>query len=155
MPYSAPFLCMSRAPAPPPPTRDNGAERDARPAAPRVVIVEDEAMVAWALETQLEQLGYDVVEMFPNGESALAAIAEIAPDVVMLDINLGRGIDGIETARRMRETMPVTVLFVSAYDDDATRARIAEDVPGAHFLGKPVFPGALAMAIEAATRRPH
>ncbi|MBC7986837.1 MAG: PAS domain S-box protein [Sphingomonadaceae bacterium] len=88
-------------------------------------------------------------------EAALAAIAEIAPDVVMLDINLGRGIDGVETARRMREAMPVTVLFVSAYDDEATRARIAEQVPGAHFLGKPVFPGALAMAIEAATKRAH
>ena len=116
--------------------------------APRVAIVEDELMVAWSLETLVEDMGYEVAGLFAAGESALSTLGRDPPDLVLMDINLGPGIDGIETARRLRAEHPVPILFISAYADDATKARIEEAVPGALLLRKPVPPGLLADKIR-------
>ncbi len=102
-----------------------------------VAIVEDELMVALTVESFLEDLGLDVVGLFANGESAIAALDEIAVDLVCMDINLGRGIDGIEAARRIRAHQQSAIVFISAYSDASTRARVTELVPDAVLLGKP------------------
>lgn len=114
----------------------------------RVAVVEDELMVAWSIETMLEDLGHEVIGLYPSGEKALLALAGADVDLLCMDINLGSGIDGIETARRIRETQPASVLFISAYSDAATRSRALETVPGAAFLGKPFGRSALKQAIE-------
>lgn len=135
----------------PPHTAPDRREDDARPGCSpplRVAIVEDELMVAWSLETLVEDMGHEVAGLFAAGEAALAALGRQPPDLVLMDINLGSGIDGIETARRLRAEHPVTILFVSAYADDATQARIAETVPGAQLLRKPVPAGLLEQTIR-------
>jgi CheY-like chemotaxis protein len=97
----------------------------------RVAVVEDELMVAWTIESLLEDLGLDVVGMFANGEDAVAALEDAAVDLICLDINLGRGMDGIETARPHPGAQPAAILFISAYSDDDTRTRIGEVAPDA------------------------
>ena len=119
----------------------------------RVAVVEDELMVAWSIETMLEDLGHEVIGLYPTGEKALLALASADVDLLCMDINLGSGIDGIETARRIRKTQPASVLFISAYSDAATKSRALETVPGAVFLGKPLGRSALQEAIENIDRR--
>lgn len=120
----------------------------------RIVIVEDEAMVAWSLATMAEDLGYDVVGTFSRGETALAGIGADGTDIVLMDINLGSaGLDGVETARQLRESHDFPIIFISAYADPATRARVEEQVPGAPLLRKPVSPALLADALADAQRR--
>lgn len=116
----------------------------------RVAIVEDEMMVAWALESMVEDMGYEVAGVFANASAALAGLLAAPVALVLMDINLGGGIDGIETARRIRLAYDVPVIFISAYADRATQVRIAEAVPGARFLCKPVQPADLTAAIGAA-----
>ncbi len=105
-------------------------------------------MVAWSIETMLEDLGHEVIGLYPSGEKALLALAGADVDLLCMDINLGSGIDGIETARRIREIQPASVIFISAYSDAATKGRALDTVPGAAFLGKPLGRSALKEAIE-------
>jgi len=120
-----------------------------------ILIVEDELMVAWSFEGQLEDAGYTVAGIVATGEGALARIADQLPDLVLMDINLGAGIDGIETARRIRAIAPVPIIFISAYSDRETRARLEATVPGSAFLSKPITFAALDRAIREVSERRH
>jgi two-component system, response regulator PdtaR len=133
-------------------TGASAGEKGSRPDrenAKRIAIVEDELMVAWSLESMAQDLGHEVIGIYPSGEAALAGLADEEANLVFMDINLGSGMDGIETARRLRNGSRVPILFISAYADPATRTRVQEAVPDAMLLGKPVSGSALARAIEA------
>lgn len=128
---------------------------EAAPLGARVAIVEDELMVAWALESLVEDLGCEVTGIYARGEAALAGIKATGPDLVLLDINLTTGMDGVETARRLRMEQIDRIIFISAYADPATEARIMKQVPGARLLRKPVASGLLEQAIREAMSAPH
>jgi CheY-like chemotaxis protein len=119
----------------------------------RVMIVEDELFVAWHLEAIVHDLRFDVCAVVPNAEEALARFREGAIDMVLMDINLGAGMDGIEAARRIREDAPRPVVFVTAYGDERTLARVNAAVPGAPVVIKPVTAEALRSAIMVAVRK--
>lgn len=103
----------------------------------RVVIVEDEAITAMATGAMLKRLGHEVLATVSSGEAALEAVRQGRPDLVLMDIRLGGQLDGIETARRLRQSMKVPVVFVTAYVDDQTRRRAADIAPLA-FVAKPL-----------------
>lgn len=134
-----------------PPTVAAGAVGDS-PAralgALKVLIVEDESIIAWALESLVEDLGHEVVAVAASGEAAIAAAAQHHPELIVMDINLGRGLDGIDAAERIQAGGAVAVIFVSAYGDEGTRARINDQVPGAPLLTKPVSAKAIQRAVE-------
>jgi CheY-like chemotaxis protein len=115
---------------------------------PRVAIVEDELMVAWSLQATVEDLGYQVAGIFADADAALAQLLLQPVDLVLMDINLGRGMDGVETARRVKAAFRTPIVFISAYADPAMRERIAKAVPGAPLLSKPVETSLLTAAIE-------
>ena len=71
---------------------------------PRVLIVEDEAVVAMDIRSQLQDLGYEVAETVSSGEEACERLPKLAPDLVLMDIELKGQMDGIEAAGRIRET---------------------------------------------------
>lgn len=121
----------------------------------RIAIVEDEIMVAWSIETMLEDGGYDVVGVYSSGEDALAGLVGEPVDLLCMDINLGHGIDGIETARRIANRQPVAVIFISAYSDAVTTMRIREAVPDAVLLAKPVTSASLHDAIGGLSASNH
>jgi DNA-binding response OmpR family regulator len=121
----------------------------------RCVIVEDELMAAWMIEGLLEELGHDVLAIFCDGETALWSPALAEAELVILDINLGSGITGIEAAAEMRRVTPVPIVFCSAYSDEVTRMRALEAAPGASFAAKPVSQNELSVAIAAATAVRH
>jgi len=115
-----------------PPARDgNGA-----PARPKVMIVEDESIVALDMQERLAALGYEVTASATSGETALREAAEIRPDVVLMDIRIQGPIDGIETAARLQAHDPVPIVYLTSYSDDATLERARATQPYG-FLIKP------------------
>ena len=102
-----------------------------------VMIVEDEAITAMATGAMLKRLGYEVLASVSSGEAALEACRSRRPDLVLMDIRLDGKLDGIETARLLRESENVAVVFVSAYADDNTRERASAIHPLA-FVAKPL-----------------
>lgn len=97
-------------------------------AKPKILIVEDEAIVAKNLQNRLRAVGYAVPAIASSGEEALRKVKSIKPDLVLMDIVLNGEIDGIAAANTIHENYNTPVVFLTAYsDEDAIqRAKIAE-----------------------------
>ena len=117
----------------------------------RALIVDDEAMTALGLESNMRELGYETCDLAANGRQAFLHAMNDQPDVALVDVNLEGGREGIEVARRLRELCEVPVVFVTGYTDHDTVDRIHEVLPGAPVLGKPVWGDRLADAVKAVT----
>ena len=94
----------------------------------RILVVEDETIVALDLRSRLESLGYEVLGSVGDGETAIEKARLLKPDVVLMDINLQGSIDGIEAALKIRQNRPVPVIYVTACVDEPTlqRAKVTE-----------------------------
>jgi DNA-binding NarL/FixJ family response regulator len=93
----------------------------------RVVLADDHPFYREGLARLLRENGIDIVADVPNGEAAVAAVVETAPDVVVMDLNMP-GMSGLEATRRLAELSPATrvlVLSVSAQEADVTEAILA------------------------------
>jgi len=100
----------------------------------RVQIVEDERIVALDLRSGLEQLGFDVVGIASNEPDALRMAESTLPDLVLMDIHLDDGSDGISAARQIRERLSVPVVFLTAYGEPETLTRAAQAAPYGYLL---------------------
>jgi DNA-binding response OmpR family regulator len=119
----------------------------------RVLIVEDELLVAWHLESLAREQNFEVSGLVPDGEGAVEQAIDLGVDLVLMDVRLAGRVDGIEAARRIREQRNIPIVFVTAHGDAATRAHIERVVPGAPVLSKPITGERLRDAIAAATGR--
>lgn len=122
----------------------------ASPARRRALIVEDEFLIAHDLEEAMRDLGFEDCDLAPNVRQAQSLSMLAPPDVVVVDVCLEGGREGIEVGRWLREIFAVPVVFVTSYSDDDTVARIHQRVPGAPVLPKPVHVKSLAGAIAEA-----
>ena len=95
----------------------------------RILVVEDEGLVAAQIRETLEGLGYDVPAVAATGANAIERFAEIEPDLVLMDIQLKGGMSGIETARRMRARLDVPVVYLTAFSDTETLEEATADRP--------------------------
>jgi PAS domain S-box-containing protein len=86
----------------------------------RILVVEDEGLVAAQIKETLEGLGYEVPAVAATGAAALERFAEIEPDLVLMDVQLKGGMNGIETAGRMRARLDVPVVYLTAFSDAET-----------------------------------
>lgn len=118
----------------------------------RILIVEDEPIIAADLADRLTEMGYQIAGQYGSGEAALNHLEQDAPDLVLMDIQLGGALDGIETTRRLVEAHPVPVIFLTSNSDEATFARARSTHPAA-FLSKPFRGKDLRHAIELALSR--
>jgi len=89
----------------------------------KILIVEDQVIVARDEQHVLEALGYNVVGTTATGEGAITLAETLRPDLVLMDIMLKGGMDGVEAARHIRERFDIPVIFVTAYADPATLQR--------------------------------
>ncbi|MBW3559099.1 MAG: response regulator [Proteobacteria bacterium] len=137
------------------PKARSGRAPGASPRALRVLIVEDELMVAWHLESMLEAMGHEVSAIAPSAEAAEADFRDLEPDLVFMDINLGRGPSGIEVARTLLAIRETPLVFVTAYGDPMTRAAIAQVAPNSPVVSKPVSGAELERGMHAALRPRH
>ena len=117
-----------------------------------VLLVEDDAGVQHLERLVLEEHGYQV-RVANNGEEALYALGEAAPDLILLDVELG-GIDGFTTCQRIRQISEVPILIVSSKDSIGDKVWGLE--AGADdYLIKPFHPDELAARVKAILRRPR
>ena len=102
----------------------------------RIVVVEDENIVALDIKLQLEHLGYVVPAVFASGERLLDGLPELNADLVLLDIVLKGELDGVETAKLVKERFDVPVILLTALDTQETLERAKFAQPFA-FIVKP------------------
>ncbi|GAB4367808.1 MAG: hypothetical protein Kow009_04660 [Spirochaetales bacterium] len=95
---------------------------------PRILIVEDENIVALDIKMHLRKYGFQVVGICSSGEEALIQIENSTPDLILMDIKLNGQLDGLETSRIIKERYRLPVVFLTAFADEATlqRAKVTE-----------------------------
>ena len=118
----------------------------------QILIVEDEQIVAVAIEGHLQRLGYQVVGKAVCGEEACRKAAQLEPDLVLMDVRIEGPMDGIEAARRIRESRDVPIVFLTAYSDVETVER-AKAVEPYGYIVKPFHPRDLHTTIEMALHK--
>lgn len=114
---------------------------------PKILIVEDEMIIAANISLELNNLGYEVIGIITRGEEALLHIKHQQPDILLLDINLKGELDGIETAKEMQKKHNIPIIYLTANADDANFNRAKETHPYA-FITKPFKKLDLKRAIE-------
>src|SRR5262245_39964282 len=94
----------------------------------RILVVEDERIVALDIQRRLKALGYEVAGAAVSGEDAIYKATELHPDLVLMDIMLEGRIDGIMAAETIRCRLSIPVIFVTAHADAYTlqRAKVTE-----------------------------
>jgi len=114
-----------------------------------VLVVEDETSIAETIREALLRAGYEVPEPVSTGTAALELAQRTAPALVLMDVGLVGGMDGIDTAHRLRDEQGVRVVYITGATDDATLQRAKETGP-LNYLRKPFTPRELRTAVEIA-----
>lgn len=120
---------------------------------PRVLVVEDQILLAVAIQQTVADAGYEVVGIASDAEDALRLAVQHRPDLILMDVSLGRGPDGIDAAHSIAAGMTVKIVFATAHTDEHTVARIAESGLGS-LLAKPFSDDQLLAAMERALADP-
>lgn len=118
----------------------------------RILIVEDEPLIAEDLRAHLEELGYEVCATCDNALDGMAEVISKRPDLLLLDINLGDGADGVQLAEKVRAKHSMPFIFVTSHSDKATLERVKPLKP-AGFIIKPFDENDLRTQIELALAR--
>ncbi len=94
----------------------------------RVLVVEDESIVAMGIKHKLQNLGHSVVDMVATGEDAIKSARENHPEIILMDIVLKGEIDGIEATQIIRKKQDIPVIYLTAYADEEmlSRAKVTE-----------------------------
>lgn len=103
---------------------------------PRILIVEDDAIIAESLRKTLIRLNYEPLGPAMTAIAAVELTHQYAPDLILMDIHLKSGSDGIEAARAIQKTLPTPIIFITAYSDDKTLRRI-QDCNALSYILKP------------------
>jgi CheY-like chemotaxis protein len=150
MSAGADVWCMSSTGRTPPPGAKHAPAKPAKPGeAKRILIVEDEAFVALMEQDLLEGNGYEVVGIAVDASDAVRQAERWRPDLVLMDIRLRAGSDGVAAAVEIRGRFETAILFLSAHFDPSTRDRANAAKP-ADFLSKPFAPEQLLGTIQRA-----
>ncbi len=95
-----------------------------------ILIVEDEGLIVLHMTELLEKAGYRLVDPAFSGETALQVLEKPQkPDLILMDIGLAGSMDGIETARQIRQRFSIPLIFVTAYTSERMLERIREVAP--------------------------
>ena len=115
----------------------------------KVLVVEDERIVAEDIRRSLQNLGYDILAVVSSGEKAFQKIAEERPDLVLMDIVLKGKMDGIEAAKLIRTQFNIPIVYLTAYADEKLLHRVKATEPYGYIL-KPFEDKELHTVIEMA-----
>jgi DNA-binding LytR/AlgR family response regulator len=115
----------------------------------KIVIVEDEFVIAEDIRARLEEAGYEVTHTFDSAEAAFPFITNSSPDIILVDINLQGKMDGIQLVGQLQEKVNLPVAYITANSDTATYERARKTNPHA-FLVKPFTTANLLAAVDLA-----
>ncbi|MDV2480612.1 response regulator [Methanoculleus sp. Wushi-C6] len=113
----------------------------------RILVVEDDGIIALDMVARLEDLGYRSVAVATTGEDAIREAERVRPHLIFMDITLKGSMDGIEAARIIRDRLGLPVVYVTAYSDQSVRSRAEATSPAGYVL-KPFTTGDLICAIR-------
>lgn len=125
---------------------------EAAPPRPRVLVVEDQALIALALSADLTGMGCDVVGRAASGEAAIEMARRLAPETVVMDVHLIGRMDGIEAAGIIKAEGAARLIFVTAFAEGPDRERMEALKPVA-ILAKPYHPSELNLAVNVCGRQ--
>jgi len=114
---------------------------------PRILVVEDESIIAMDLRVTLSRLGYEVSSVVNNALSAIQKAEQDKPDIILMDIMLGGSLDGIEAAKIISYNHSTPIVYITALRDEETMRR-ANSLDQYLFLMKPYTENDLKLAIE-------
>lgn len=109
------------------------------PEAPKVLIVEDDALIATSLKWTLEDMGFDVCGCADSADEAVRLALLHRPDAVLMDVRLRGAGDGVDAAIAIHDGYAPPIIFITGSNEPATRSRIANDHPSG-LLIKPILP---------------
>lgn len=115
----------------------------------KVLIAEDDAIVALDLQGMVSRLGYDVVAIADSGPNAIASAKRFQPDIILLDMVLNGSMDGIDVAREIQRDIDVPIVFCVSSPDLSALVR-AKEITYAGYLLKPINPDSLATTLDTA-----
>lgn len=118
----------------------------------KILIVEDEKIVAIDLKRRLTKLGYQVTGMAASGQKALALIDQELPNIVLMDIHIQGDIDGVEAATILQKTHSIPVIYLTAYSEEKTLTRASATKPYGYLL-KPFSDRELHIIIQVSIER--
>ena len=122
------------------------------PRRPKILVVEDNINVAEVLKIRLEYMGYEVSDVAQSGPKALASVARIRPDLILMDIYLEDEMDGIETATQIGKKWDTPVIYLSCLRDPQVLKRAMKTNPFG-YLVKPYDKTELQTTIEIALNK--
>jgi len=118
----------------------------------KILIVDDEVVVAEDIRRQLRSLGYLVVGVVSSGNDAVRLAGEHRPDLILMDVKLKGPIDGIDAARTIHAEYGIPVIYLTAFSDEDTLERARQTLPLAYLI-KPFVSSDLRAALELALFR--
>jgi two-component system, response regulator PdtaR len=113
----------------------------------RVLVIEDEPLIAMDIAATLEELGYEVSGFAQTADEAMAHIEALSPDLITLDVNLGRGREGLTIAAELRSIGRLPILFVTGQAEHDI-AEFARDLGAAAVALKPISSTTLERALS-------
>jgi PAS domain S-box-containing protein len=118
----------------------------------RLLVVEDDGVVAWHLQETLEKLGHTVVATISSGALAVETADRLRPDVVLMDIRLKGPLDGVEAAEQIYSHFDIPIIYLTAHTDETTLKRAKQSAPFG-YLVKPLREQDLQTTIEITLHR--
>jgi len=118
----------------------------------KILIVDDSPTASHMIKMYLESLDYSAPWMTNCAEAALKLVEDHSPDLVLMDINLGEGMDGIDTAEVILNRHRIPVIYITAYSDEVTLDRAKDTIPFG-FINKPLRIEDLKVNLEIALAR--
>jgi CheY-like chemotaxis protein len=113
----------------------------------KILLVEDEGLVALYIKKMLIEHGFNEIQVARNGEDAVQKAEESTPDLMLMDIRLGKGINGIEAVKLINSERKIPVIYITASTDEHTH-REALDTDPLAILSKPIEPEELKEMID-------
>lgn len=113
----------------------------------KILIVEDEFIIAMLIEKQITRLGYEVVAKVTSGDKAIETVKSNAVDLILMDIKINGDMDGIETMHQIRTFSNVPVIYITGNSDPVTKQKAFETGPVGYII-KPIEMDTLRVALN-------
>jgi two-component system, cell cycle sensor histidine kinase and response regulator CckA len=102
--------------------------------ASKILVVEDETIVAMDIRQRLESMGYEVTSTVATGSATIEQASTNRPDLILMDIQIKGEVDGIETATQIQEQYAIPIIFLTANSDEKTLNRATRSAPFGYLL---------------------
>jgi response regulator RpfG family c-di-GMP phosphodiesterase len=120
--------------------------------AARILVVDNESIIARGIENHLKRAGYTTLGIALSGVEAISLSCELLPDLILMDIVMDEAFDGIDATVRIHDYLDVPVIYVTAHDDEEHLQRAMQTEPYGYLI-KPIEPNVLHSAVEVALHK--